>query len=239
MARGIPVDIGTRSFANQKEATLFFKDLLSRYAPGDTVGDEDSLHLSALLERHDEYTRKVGCGVHHFEVMMTEHGTPCFRIVRNDASGTDFSYRHCITQRPPSRKQEVSQAFRRAVRFDLFKARDAFFTEHKDEQGLVTCAVLGELISIDQGHMDHRAPMTFEVLVSTFLQGKGLSVDDVPISSGTDEQVAPEITDKELAEAFRKYHSKLAHLDFVRDKANLALGPKNRLKPGRIKINSN
>jgi hypothetical protein len=55
------------------------------------------LDLSALLERHDEYTQKVGCGVDHFEVMATEHGTNCFRIVRKDGSGTDFSYRHCIT----------------------------------------------------------------------------------------------------------------------------------------------
>lgn len=54
--------------------------------------------------------------------MMTEHGTQCFRIIRTDGSGTDFSYPHCISQRPPSRKQEVAQALRRTVRFDLCKA---------------------------------------------------------------------------------------------------------------------
>ena len=90
MAKEIPVELPTRSFANKKEATEFFKVMLNNYAPGEVVGDEDSLHLSALLERHDEYVQKVGTGVERFEVMMTEHGTQCFRIVRKDGTGTDF-----------------------------------------------------------------------------------------------------------------------------------------------------
>jgi uncharacterized protein DUF3223 len=135
--------------------------MLGRYRPGDRVSDEDALHLAALLERHDEYKAKVGCGVDYFSVMMTEHGTPCFRINRVDETGTDFSYRHCVTQRPPSLKQEVSSAFRRAVRFDLYKARDDFFVQNADKDGRVICAETGERISRDQAHMDHRAPLTF------------------------------------------------------------------------------
>jgi Protein of unknown function (DUF3223) len=124
MGRGNPVILATRSFATQLLATSHFKDMLGRYRPGDRVSDLDALDLAALLKRHDEYAAKVGCGVLHFEVMMTEHRTPCFKIVRADGTGTDFSYRHCISQRPPSRKQEVSQAFRRVVRLDLYNARD-------------------------------------------------------------------------------------------------------------------
>lgn len=119
MARGKPVELATRDFKTQGEATAYFKDMLNRYSPGERVTDEDGLDLAALLERHTEYVEKVGCGIHCFEVMMTEHGTQCFRIVRNDGTGTDFSYPHCIRGRAPSRKQEVSQAFRRVVRFDF------------------------------------------------------------------------------------------------------------------------
>jgi long-subunit fatty acid transport protein len=137
------------------------------FHPGDRVNDEDALHLAALLERHDEYKEKVGCDVAYFSIMMTEHGTPCFRINRTDGTGTDFSYRRCITQRPPSRKQEVSAAFRRVVRFDLYKARDDFFAANADTNGRVICAETGERISRDQAHMDRRAPLTFEVLVTS------------------------------------------------------------------------
>lgn len=236
MARGKPVEIATRSFENQSKATEHFRQMLNRYRAGDRVSDEDALDLSALLERHDEYIQKVGKGVDHFEVMATEHGTNCFRVVRVDGTGTDFSYRHCITQRPPSRKQEVSAAFRRVVQIDLYSARDKFFSDHRDADGKVTCAVTGERIGRDDAHMDHRPPMTFEVIVTTFLEGRGLSLEQVPITSGQDEQVAPEVTDAVLAEAFRVYHSRVAKLDMVKSVINLAQSARNRIKDGRVRI---
>lgn len=123
MARGKPVELATRSFDNQSQATAFFKKMLWRYKTGENVNKIDTLDLLAILERHPEFTQKVGCGFDHFEVMLTDHGTRCFRIVRKDNSGTDFSYYHCITQKPLTRKQEVSQAFRSVVKIDLFNGR--------------------------------------------------------------------------------------------------------------------
>lgn len=234
--RSKPVELATRSFDKQGDATTFFKAMLNRYRPGERVSDDDGLDVAALLERHTEYAMKVGCGVSHFEVVMTEHGTQCFRIVRTDGSGTDFSYPYCISQRPPSRKQEVSQAFRRVVRFDLYKARDIFFAAHSDADGLVACAVTAERIGRDQAHMDHRPPMTFEVIVTTFLCGRGLSLDGVPLTTGQDDQVSPEVTDESLREAFRIFHTGVARLDFVKDTINLAQASRNRLKAGRVSL---
>lgn len=156
--RSKPVELATRSFEKQGDATAFFKARLNRYRPGERVSDEDGLDVAALLERHTEYVAKVGCGVSHFQVMMTEHGTQCFRIIRTDGSGTDFSYPHCISQRPPSRKQEVAQALRRTVRFDFCNARDNFFASHSGSDGLVSCAVTGERIARNEAQMDHRPP---------------------------------------------------------------------------------
>jgi hypothetical protein len=146
------------------------------------------------------------------------------------------TYPHCISQRPPSRKQEVSLAFRRAVRFDLYTARDNFFATHSGSDGLVSCAVTGERISRDEAHMDHRPPMTFEVIVTTFLCGRGLSLDDVPLTTGKDDQVSPEVTDGALSEAFRTYHAGIARLDFVRNTVNLAQASRHRLKDGRVTL---
>jgi hypothetical protein len=231
-----PVLLSTREFDSQGEANDFFKEMLNRYQPEQRVSDEDALDLAALLERHDEYNEKVGIGIDHFEVMTTEHGTQCFRIARNDGSGTDFSYPHCVRGRPPSQKSEVSRAFRQCVRFDLYKARDEFFATHRDADGLVRCAVTGERIALDGGHMDHRPPMTFEVIVTTFLEGRGLSYDTVPITQGADNQVSPTITDASLGEGFRRYHSRVARLDFVRDTINLAQSSRSRLRNTRISI---
>lgn len=234
--RSKPVELATRSFDKQGDATAFFRAMLNCYQPGERVSDDDALDLAALLERHTEYVTKVGSGVSHFQVMMTEHGTQCFRIIRTDGSGTDFSYPHCITQQPPSRKQEVSQAFRRAVRFDLYKARDAFFAAHGDANGNATCAVTGLRITRDDAHMDHRPPMTFEVIVTTFLCGRGMSLDSVPLTTGQDNQVSPEVKDPTLSEAFRSYHSAIARLDLVRNTVNLAQASQHRLKNGRVSL---
>lgn len=84
--------------------------------------------------------------------------------------------------------------------------------------------------------MDHRPPMTFEVIVTTFLCGRGLSLDDVPLTTGKDDQVSPEVTDDALSEAFRAYHAGIARLDLVRNTVNLAQAGRHRLKEGRITL---
>lgn len=236
MARGKPVMLATRSFAKQEDATQYFKAMLNRYTPGDSVNEIDSVDLTALLERHDEYEKKVGSGVKGFSVVMTEHGTQCFYIERTDGSGTEFSYRHCVTRRPPTRKQEVSSAFRWAVRLDLFKKRDEYFAENEDINGHVSCAETGETISKQVAHMDHRAPMTFEVIVTTFLASRGLAVDNVPITRGQDNQVSPEITDENMKQDFRRYHAQVAALDLVKNTANLSQAGRNRMRPTRIRL---
>ena len=91
--------LGTRTFANQKEATIFFRDMLKRYRPRQRLSDVDATDLAELIKRHSEYGEKVGVGIDHFEVMSAEFGTQCFRLVRTDRTGEDFSYIHCITGR--------------------------------------------------------------------------------------------------------------------------------------------
>lgn len=231
-----PVVIATRSFASQGEATTFFKEMLNSYKPGERVDEADFPDLSALLERHHEYTQKVGVGIDHFEVIMTDHGSQCFRVIRTDGTGTDFSYLTCVSGRAPSRKSEVSKGFRNAVRIDLYRARDKFYAEYKGADGLIACAVTKERIKSEDGHMDHRPPTTFEVIVTTFLASRGLSLDDVPISASADDQVFTKIADTELQELFRKYHAKVAVLDFVKSTVNLSQASKLRVRPSRIKL---
>jgi hypothetical protein len=236
MARCKLVELATRTFSKQDEATNFFKAMLGRYKPGQTVTDNDALDLIALIERHPEREQKVGKGIAKFQVMATEHGTNCFRVVRHDDTGTDFSYRSCVTGRPPSRKQEVSQAFRQVVRIDLLRKRDEFFSSHADADGMIICAKSKERILKTDAHIDHLPPMTFEVIVTTFLAGQGIGIDDVALSAGQDEQTAPEIVDQTLAESFRAYHARVAKLDMVKSRVNLAQSAPNRIKHGRMDL---
>lgn len=98
MARGQPVHLNTRSFTTKGAAAAHFKAMLARYRIGDRVNDGDGRDLAALLERHPERDEKVGSGISHFEVMAADYGTRCFRVVRHDGTGVDFSYPFCIAQ---------------------------------------------------------------------------------------------------------------------------------------------
>ena len=237
MGRAKPIELATITFEKQGDATAFFSAMLNRYQVGETVNDADSLHLSALLVRHPDYKDKVGCGVDHFEVMRSpDHGTNCFRIVRTDKRGTDFSLGHCIKGEAPSKKQEVSQALRRVVRFDLKRAKEKFFADNKDEDGRVKCAITRELITFEDAHVDHRQPMTFEVLVVTFLEGRGLSFDDVALTESEDDQFSADLLDKELAKEFRLYHQHIAKIDIVKKCENLAASAKHRVRNTRISL---
>ena len=56
-----------------------------RILVGFTAGTAPDIVARVLAE-------KVAAGVSHFEVMMTEHGTQCFRIVRNGLEIADEAF---------------------------------------------------------------------------------------------------------------------------------------------------
>lgn len=85
-----------RMFKSQKEATEFFREMLSRYRPKQRASDIDDADLATLLVRQAAHAKKVGIGIDHFEVMSAELGTQCFQLVRTDGTEEDFSYSHRI-----------------------------------------------------------------------------------------------------------------------------------------------
>jgi Protein of unknown function (DUF3223) len=200
------------------------------------VSEQDATDLLSLLERHPEASVKVGIGVDHFEVRVTEFKNNSFYIVRTNGTGTDFSFRTCVKSKAPTIKQDVLGAFRAVVIQDKIIARDVFFRANKAEDGLYVCAQSGKRIRPEEGHIDHLPPMTFEVIVETFLAGRGMRYEDVLITPNADNQTSPALTDTKLTEAFRKYHGTVAKLDFVKASVNLSQASKHRIKCGRLLV---
>ncbi len=103
MARKIVLD--TRTFEKSGDATLFFSNMLKGYTVGERVSEIDAEDLTALLERHDEKSEKIGNGIAYFEVNLPPPEYPpytqkCFWIVRVDGSKIDFSIGHCLKRKP-------------------------------------------------------------------------------------------------------------------------------------------
>jgi len=100
MGRAREIRIDTRTFHKAGDGTLFFREMLNRYGLVDRVDASDSVELSALFKRHDEYSEKVGVGVDHYKVdSAPDHNTKCFWIVRTDGSEIDFSFGHCLEKK--------------------------------------------------------------------------------------------------------------------------------------------
>ena len=102
MARARKITIKTRTFEKAGDATVFFKEMLNRYAIGETVNPKDAADLSALLELHDERDTKVGVGIDYFKVDKAPepYSGQCFWLVRTDETVEDFSYIHCLAPKP-------------------------------------------------------------------------------------------------------------------------------------------
>jgi hypothetical protein len=236
MAHAHGVACGPHNFATQAQATAFVQAMLARYQPGDRVSDDDAIALAGLLERHPRYDEKVGVGVDHFEVAAVMYGAKGFYIVRADGSRTDFSYKRCVSGNEPSHGSRVRAALRRVVNPDIFTAREAFFLANADADGRAPCAITGELITREQGHIDHLPPKTFEVILDAFLCAHELRIDDVRLTPSRDNQWGREIADARLRDAFREFHRRMANLEFIKAEINLAQAQANRIVTGRVNL---
>lgn len=218
------IEIGGHKFPNPTSAGAFFKAMLARYAPGDRVDAADFPVLLALLVRHPDAAHKIGCGIVAFEVRRNGR-TRGFWLIREDGTETDFSYPKCINGAPPV-KRPVVQALRYIVSADVRAARDAKFADSVGNR--VPCAETGEMLNVWEGHMDHRPPRLFDVIVEEFLTQEGLAFEVIEIVTGRDGQMVPELVDRALGERFRDYHNRVADLAFVKASVNLSMGSRPR-----------
>jgi hypothetical protein len=204
----------------KKALTEYFSKMLWRYDIGATITPADEDALRWLIQQHHEYRQKCGCGVAGFTVVETIYGARSFAVVRNDGTGTDFSYRGCFSR--PSARAEVLAALRHEVADDVQAAKVRYFDERGDEFGCVPCALTGNSVDISQSHADHAPPWTFQVLAEAFLDARGVAVNYDLLEPSADNQHQRRLADRDLAAAWRSFHHSKAHIRVVDAGANTA-----------------
>jgi len=226
----IPVIIGGLEFKTKKAAKEYFKRMLAKYRDGDMVSDEDSVYLDKLIERHPEAAQKIGVGIKKFYRQITDEGTSCFWLERNDGSKTEFSYLTCVDAKGKSLYQEFAEACRECVKKDLIETKKEYFGKHAEPGGRVSCDITGEMIKFDESHLDHKKPMTFQVIVRTFIAAHSITLSRNVLTEPRDQQFTTAFTDKDLSEKFRDYHHNVAQLRVIKSKLNLSLGGSERIQ---------
>lgn len=219
--------LGDHTFTSKQDARKFIRFILrcpeywSEYIQLTKFGDcsKDSLHgfMLALLDRHPESITMIGVGVKYFYVAKSEHGTPCFWLKRINGTKTDFSYLSCLSGKAVNVNKQVSQAFRLAVKDQLRRSKERFFQKYGDS---VECEVSEVTLYRDTCHMDHMYPLTFEVLVRTFLAARNIKYSPLLIEAPRDGGSHYILKNKDLASSFRRFHKAVAVLRIVSPEAN-------------------
>jgi hypothetical protein len=206
--------------------------MLARYADGASVVGDDAADLAALLVRHPEAQKKIGAGVLEFYVAPAEGmGTRCFHLRRTDGSSTDFSYLSCVSGRAKTVKQEFLEACREAVHDDILTLKKAHFAANADDSGKVRCDETGALLTWDEAHVDHSAPMRFEVICEFFLVSLNVDAPDPAwLSEPADHQYKTTFTDERILAAFRRHHDRAKRLRWVSKQVNLSLASRGALR---------
>ena len=242
MAKTVKLSNG-REFSSQKAATEHFRAILHGYGNGEEITDPaHHSDLVALLERYDaaitSTPSKIGTGIVRFERRInygSGFATAGFWVERTDGSWTDFSFPTAISAKPKPQSQEFADACRGVVAADLRAAKLRHFKLHGDDQERVPCDITGQLITIDEAHLDH-AHWPFGTLVAMFREARGWH-DEIPtgvLTTAQDNQTATTFVDPAIADAFKAFHHRTATLRVIAAKANLSMAARQR-KP-KIKL---
>lgn len=228
------IQIGDMEFKFQKEALMFFKKILSSYKDDEIIKVSSCHHnmLSKLIERHPEADQKKGVGIKHFYKARTDKGTSCFYIEREDGSTTEFSYIFAVKAKGKSLYQEFLDACRHSVEDYLIKIKDLFFHTRSDSEGKVECELTGRKISRKESHLDHMAPLTFQVIVKTFICANKIKISKEMLTSPSDNRITPKFIDEEMKNKFVEFHEYITkdNLRIIESRSNLSLGGTEKIK---------
>ena len=201
------------TYKTKAAITVRCQAIIKATATNERVAPEDQDFLLDLLSYHTEWPNKAGAGVTGITTMVSEHGTRCLNLIRADGTRVDISYLHALKHLPsPKTATLLPQGlidFRNGARQAIKDQVDAFRAQYAS-----ICA--GQDMAVD-----HVYPKTFDALLFSFCQERGLNPLKVTISelSGCTAYIA----DDGIRYSWQAYHSQHCQLRLITKAENLAL----------------
>ncbi|MGI5829371.1 MAG: DUF3223 domain-containing protein [Bradymonadia bacterium] len=240
------ITIGDKTFSSKKAALEFYKKIIDRYDFRERLSDEDTKSLIALgfkeMGTPEEVSGFADEIVADFfgdsvkarsrkllGVMVDRHPdfrtTKCFYFfgeVDGEIQKDIFSYRMAINGLPTD-----MQTFSRACRFSVHDRIRKFKIEQFKNRP-VQCALTGEVVEWEECQIDHKAPLTFSVIVKSFIISNDIDISKVDYEYNNSREC---FVDKSISERFYEFHRKMAVLRVVSTKENKKLSGSARVKP--------
>lgn len=202
-----------RGFATREALRSKIRSIVAEYPDGAQLSSEHFDFMIWVLHHHKRWRTKSSPGVVALTVQphQTRQGvTRGFYLLRIDGSTEDISWTKCLL---PGGGPNVWREVNQAARNEIADQRDA--ANHSVRYGS-PCPICGEPLK-DGRHVDHEAPLTFEVLLRAWLAESGTLPEQVAI--GTDWN----FTDRELAAHWQDFHQRHATLRVIHAYENLSL----------------
>lgn len=250
--------VGDKIFDSKSKALDFYKNILNSYGIGEVLNRKDYMDVMDLIymdwirgeikeseeEGGAEYDRegetfstvvqRIRDQIQDYECEVGEYinaikvdfhpefkTTKCFYCI----GGKDeqlFSYILAINGAVSD-----SQRFSKACRH-LVAERLREFKKQRFESRPVRCAISNEIIEWEDCHVDHKSPLTFSVIVKSFIISNKIDVGKVRY---TCEITVEKFADQELADKFNNFHKEMAVLRVLSKKQNAKLSGGARIKP--------
>jgi len=229
------IKIGALDFKTKKSATEFYRSILNKYEVGSSVDDEDFSYLIDLLnynsdknsvllneeskdEADDELFTLDNIFIDYHPIYKK---TKCFYAVFGDEEWL-FSYLLAINE-DLSDEKKFHIACRNSVKENLRNFKIQMFRNKP-----VKCAITKKILDWENCHIDHKSPLTFSVIVKTFLTSKNINISDIDLSY---ENSLWQFSDKQFKSEFVEYHNKVALLRVLSSEENEKRSSMGRIKP--------
>jgi hypothetical protein len=227
---GLSITIGDKTFDSKSKALVFYKDILNSYEVGDCLSEDDCKNISNLVymglssEEVKAYEEETGDYIK--SVVIDTHpefrNTKCFFLIGGTEEKQLFSCLLAINGAVSDDKR-----FLKACRHTI-SGRLREFKKQQFKNRPVKCAITNEIVEWEDCQIDHKAPLTFSVIVKSFIVANKIDIRKVEyVSELTKEHFA----DQELADKFDAFHKEMAVLRVLVTKQNRKLSGGARIKP--------
>jgi hypothetical protein len=210
-----PVQIGRVAFDAQKEARECIRAILSTATWGKPLEGQTLEFVLSLLDRHPRASDKIGSGIKHVAIDNDGNGDRCFHVHRTDGTKCHFSYQKALAGKDNVRSM-VLGALNRAVDEQIWTFRDSELA-----RGPQTCPYTKEAITKDNYHVDHPDPTFFE-LHTRWFEETGLTLADIKISDGSENEIGRQMTDLGQKKSWQAFHQANARLRLLSPFGNLS-----------------
>ncbi len=248
------IRVGEQEYASKASALEFYKRILDSYQVGDELSAQDARSVIELALRgvkpsinqpsctqdarsvielafrewsaEDIEAYKIETGGRCMSVVVDYHpqfkSTKCFFLVEDSGDMRAFSYRLAVTG-----GLSADQVFSRTCR-EVVAARLREFKKQQFSRRPVRCAVTNAIVEWEQCQIDHKAPLTFSVIVRSFIVAN--SIDTAAVSY-VDKSAKPRFASVALAAKFDDFHRNMAVLRIVSTSQNASTSSAGRIKP--------